>query len=194
MFSLIKEKVSGFLRPNDVITPLSPVKKIESAYPHFNHFLQDRYRLELTPKDRALKFKDFVELHGLPPAQILFMELQMEIRVQNVKILSAKEAKALVDSTPDLVILDSRDPHEWAHHGRIANAKFLSEENFLETIKEFKEDTPLLTYCHFGVRSLNFAAQLTDLGFRNVHTIRGGIDEWSLEVDPTVPRYHGDYC
>jgi adenylyltransferase/sulfurtransferase len=49
--------------------------------------------------------------------------------------------------------------------------------------------TMLVVYCHHGVRSLSAAAYLRRLGHVNVRSLAGGIDAWSCEVDPAVPRY-----
>jgi adenylyltransferase/sulfurtransferase len=49
--------------------------------------------------------------------------------------------------------------------------------------------TPVVVYCHHGVRSLSAVAYLSRLGYQNVRSLAGGIDAWSCEVDPTVPRY-----
>ncbi len=43
--------------------------------------------------------------------------------------------------------------------------------------------------CHSGVRSMAVARYLQDEGFAQVFNLAGGIDAWSREVDPTVPRY-----
>ncbi len=47
----------------------------------------------------------------------------------------------------------------------------------------------VVVYCHGGVRSLRGAGILKGLGFTNVANLAGGIDRWSVEVDPKVPRY-----
>jgi adenylyltransferase/sulfurtransferase len=49
--------------------------------------------------------------------------------------------------------------------------------------------TLIVVYCHHGVRSLNAAEFLRRLGHASVRSLAGGIDAWSREVDPTVPRY-----
>jgi rhodanese-related sulfurtransferase len=51
------------------------------------------------------------------------------------------------------------------------------------------EGALLVVYCHHGIRSLSAAAALERLGFENVVSLTGGIDAWSCQVDPTVPRY-----
>jgi rhodanese-related sulfurtransferase len=47
----------------------------------------------------------------------------------------------------------------------------------------------IVAYCHHGIRSRSAAAILERAGFENVHSLAGGIDAWSLQVDPGVPRY-----
>jgi adenylyltransferase/sulfurtransferase len=44
-------------------------------------------------------------------------------------------------------------------------------------------------HCKAGVRSLKAAKALKKMGFENVKSMAGGIEEWSESIDPTVPRY-----
>ena len=64
-------------------------------------------------------------------------------------------------------------------------------ENWSEKIKELlPKDQPIVVVCHAGVRSLNFGIWLLDQGInKNVWNLVGGIDAWSKDVDPSVPRY-----
>jgi adenylyltransferase/sulfurtransferase len=48
---------------------------------------------------------------------------------------------------------------------------------------------PVVVYCHHGIRSLSAAVLLEHLGFPEVASLAGGIDAWSLSIDPKVPRY-----
>lgn len=197
MLSFLKERWSAFFSGGAPrrISLSSTLAIIERTYPSLKTFLWDRYRISLEEGNtRSLSLNEFVKKHALPPAQILFMELQMQERVKNVKIISAKEAKRLLDNNPNALIFDARDHHEWDHHGKLNNAIFLTETNVFEKLHQVPESHPILCYCHYGVRSLNFASQIADMGYTNVHVIRGGIDEWSIEVDPSLPRYQGDYC
>lgn len=50
-------------------------------------------------------------------------------------------------------------------------------------------DAPIVFHCHHGGRSQAAAEQALARGFTNVHNMAGGIDAWSLQIDPTVPRY-----
>jgi rhodanese-related sulfurtransferase len=47
----------------------------------------------------------------------------------------------------------------------------------------------VVCYCHHGIRSLHAAEFLAHLGLRDVVSLAGGIDAWSLQIDPAVPRY-----
>lgn len=51
------------------------------------------------------------------------------------------------------------------------------------------DEKPLVVYCHHGVRSLRVANWLRQQGIEQVSSLQGGIDRWSLEIDPAVPRY-----
>jgi len=55
--------------------------------------------------------------------------------------------------------------------------------------QELDPDEHLIVFCHAGVRSMNVAVWLRNQGFEQVQSMRGGIDAWSAEVDPAVPRY-----
>ena len=51
-----------------------------------------------------------------------------------------------------------------------------------------KDKLPLIVYCHHGVRSL-YATQFLKFHGYDALSLRGGIDKWSLDIDPNVPRY-----
>jgi rhodanese-related sulfurtransferase len=57
-----------------------------------------------------------------------------------------------------------------------------------EELADWK-DLDVVVYCHHGVRSAHAIAYLRSLGFTRLANLSGGIDRWSDEVDPTVPRY-----
>jgi len=59
----------------------------------------------------------------------------------------------------------------------------------LATLEKLERDTPVVFYCHHGMRSQAAAEHAIQLGFKQVYNLAGGIDAWSRDVDPTVPRY-----
>jgi rhodanese-related sulfurtransferase len=55
--------------------------------------------------------------------------------------------------------------------------------------QELDPDERLVVLCHLGQRSLNVTVWLRNQGFENVQSLRGGIEAWSAQVDPSVARY-----
>ncbi len=51
------------------------------------------------------------------------------------------------------------------------------------------QDEEIVVYCHHGIRSLHAIAVLRQLGFRRLLNLSGGIDAWTGDVDPSLPRY-----
>ena len=86
--------------------------------------------------------------------------------------------------------IDCREIDEW-HICHIAGAELLPLSNLVEEAKRklADPDQPLIVYCHHGMRSLRVAKWLRDQGFSLAQSMRGGIDAWTDEVDPSVPKY-----
>ena len=70
----------------------------------------------------------------------------------------------------------------------IDGARLLDQATAAE-IERLPKDTMLVLHCHHGGRSQAAAEHFRSLGFTNVHNLVGGIDAWSKDVDPSVPRY-----
>ncbi len=58
-----------------------------------------------------------------------------------------------------------------------------------QRLAELDRTRPVVCICHHGVRSQHVAAFLSGQGFEQVYNLAGGIDAWSTQVDPAVPRY-----
>jgi rhodanese-related sulfurtransferase len=56
-------------------------------------------------------------------------------------------------------------------------------------LAELDPDADAIVYCHHGIRSAHVIAHLQAQGFERLSNLRGGIDAWSREVDPGMPRY-----
>lgn len=70
----------------------------------------------------------------------------------------------------------------------IANARHLDPQG-VEDINGLDRDTLLVFHCHHGIRSQAAAEYFRAKGFTNLCNVIGGIEAWSVEVDPSVPRY-----
>ena len=90
----------------------------------------------------------------------------------------------------ELLLLDVREPDEY-ERARIDGARLLplgEVESRLTELADWKE-RPVVVHCHHGGRSAKACAILREAGFTQVANLVGGIDAWSLTVDPEVPRY-----
>lgn len=87
-----------------------------------------------------------------------------------------------------LEIVDVREPHEW-EVARIEGARLVPLRTLARALDALPRDRDLVLQCHHGVRSRMAAELLREHGFTRLWNLTGGIDRWSLEVDPTVPRY-----
>ena len=87
-------------------------------------------------------------------------------------------------------LLDVRDPAEHAF-AALPGARLIPLTQLIERMDEIASwaDDAIVVYCHHGMRSLRAAQYLERSGFSRVSNLTGGIDRWSLEVDPSVLRY-----
>lgn len=175
------------------ITENSSLQEIAIHYPHVFEFVERRYGLKVDSGEKALTLREFSEKFTLPPAQILFMEIQMALRTQGVRTISPKEAKHAIDHQKLLRVLDVREDWEMKLC-KIPRSEPLTPQLLDEILTHLPKETPILLYCHFGIRSLDAATFLADRGFTNLCTLSGGIDAWALEVDPKIPRYENAWC
>jgi adenylyltransferase/sulfurtransferase len=56
-------------------------------------------------------------------------------------------------------------------------------------MKELDKNAEIVVYCHSGARSARATQMLRNAGFAKAKNLAGGIDAWSLEIDPSLPRY-----
>ena len=102
--------------------------------------------------------------------------------------VSAQQLKAEWERNPQLVVVDVREPHEY-EIGRIEGAKLIPLGELPNRLNELDGHAEIVTHCHHGVRSMKALEILKAAGFAKVRSLQGGIDAWSVEVDPEVPRY-----
>lgn len=108
-------------------------------------------------------------------------------RPAGVKQIGAKELKAALDRGEIKELFDVRTPKERAT-ASIEGSKLLDDAT-MSYLEGLPKDTPIAFHCHHGGRSQNAAQHFLGKGFTRVYNLAGGIDAWSQQVDPKVPRY-----
>jgi monothiol glutaredoxin len=104
-----------------------------------------------------------------------------------VKSIDVRTLKEKLDADRALELLDVRSQKE-RDLAKIEGSKLLDRDG-QQYVLGLDKATPLYFHCHHGQRSQQAAAYFLQQGFQNVYNVAGGIDAWSLEVDPSVPRY-----
>jgi adenylyltransferase/sulfurtransferase len=86
------------------------------------------------------------------------------------------------------VLLDVREPHEW-RIARLPGARLVPLDTLADAAHTLDPQVELVVYCHLGIRSAAAVSWLREQGFARARNLTGGIDRWSREVDPSMPRY-----
>jgi rhodanese-related sulfurtransferase len=104
------------------------------------------------------------------------------------KVARPAEIRQRLDAGEQLRIIDIRehDEYETAH---IEQAELLPMSEIRSWWQDLPRDEELVIMCHHGSRSAQVCMALSRAGFERLTNLDGGIDAWSYEVDPGVPRY-----
>jgi sulfur-carrier protein adenylyltransferase/sulfurtransferase len=102
--------------------------------------------------------------------------------------MSPHEVKRRMDAGEPFELIDVREPFEY-EIARIDGARLIPLGEITDRLGELKREQLIVVHCHSGKRSAQAARLLTQRGFANVYNLEGGIDAWSDQIDPNVPKY-----
>jgi sulfur-carrier protein adenylyltransferase/sulfurtransferase len=86
------------------------------------------------------------------------------------------------------LLLDVREPHEWAI-ARLPGARLVPLNSLPDALDSLDRSGEIVVYCHHGLRSAAAVDWLREQGFDGARNLVGGIDRWTLDVDPSMRRY-----
>ena len=102
--------------------------------------------------------------------------------------MSANELKQKMDAREPFELIDVRETFEY-EIARIDGARLIPLGEIAERADELPRDRPIVVHCHSGRRSAEAVRLLQQRGFGNIYNLEGGIDAWSDQIDPGVPKY-----
>jgi rhodanese-related sulfurtransferase len=105
-----------------------------------------------------------------------------------IKQLTAIELNNLIQAKETLILLDVREPFEFAHC-RIDGSITIPLNQIPARLRELDMEQEIVLICHHGIRSMQAANFLEQVGFDKISNLVGGIDAWSVECDSSVARY-----
>jgi sulfur-carrier protein adenylyltransferase/sulfurtransferase len=127
---------------------------------------------------------DYEQFCGILPPQENPADRELEIEPIRVK--------QMMDNGKNFTLVDVRGQGEY-EICRIDGSTLIPldiiEERKIEKLNGLKKADEIVLHCKAGVRSLKAAKALIDIGFENVKSMRGGIEEWAETIDPSMPRY-----
>jgi rhodanese-related sulfurtransferase len=107
--------------------------------------------------------------------------------------ISAKQLAHRLQAGEPLLLVDVREKEELALAALpgVVHLPLSESQNWLDKLPQLLgEDQNIVVICHAGIRSWNFGCWLIEThGYKKVWNLVGGIDAWSVQVDPAVPRY-----
>ncbi len=173
------------------ITGNSTMQSVLDAYPGAQRALMRGYHIGgcsscgFAPGDRlsdVLAGKNVLNVDEV----IEFIKRSHE-EEQRIQIGAQELAEVLKSEAPPRLI-DVREDHE-RDIAQIEGAQSLTQELIQEIMATWAKDTPIVTYCHLGLRSLDAASYLIGHGFTNVRSLTGGIDAWADQIEPSMTKY-----
>jgi molybdopterin/thiamine biosynthesis adenylyltransferase/rhodanese-related sulfurtransferase len=101
--------------------------------------------------------------------------------------ISVTDFKRKQDAGEDIFLLDVREPHEF----QIASigGHLIPLGDLPARVSELDPNREIVVHCKMGGRSQKAAEFLQQAGFKKVQNLAGGIQAWSEQVDPRVPKY-----
>ena len=105
--------------------------------------------------------------------------------IPSIDVLELKRRR---DANAPLTLIDVREPYE-LDLAQIEGAKLIPLGEVEERLGEIERGRDIVVFCHAGVRSARAVQLLQRAGFTDIYNLEGGIDAWSQQIDPAVPRY-----
>jgi len=106
--------------------------------------------------------------------------------MQEISVQDAASTHA--DKSDEIILLDVREDAE-LQTAAVAGALHIPMGQIPDRLQELDKDRTILCLCHAGSRSAQVAQYLMAQGYAKIFNVSGGIDAWSQQVDPQIPRY-----
>lgn len=141
------------------------------------------------PNPTITELIDYEQFCGMPAHDRSLYSAGVEDST-DVPHITPVRLKERLDGGDSVQIIDVREPHEWeiSNLGDLG-AVLVPQNQILDHMGELDQTRDIVVMCRTGVRSANVIRQLQQHGFRRLYNLDGGINEWALEVDDSLPVY-----
>jgi rhodanese-related sulfurtransferase len=175
----------------DTITPRSTMREVLEAYPGAQRALFRRFHIggcsscAFQPQETL---EQVCQRNGALDVNEALAHIQTSHEQDAKILLSPRELADMLiqDRSVRLVDVRSREEFEAVH---LEGSMLLSQDVMRQIMADGSNTRPLVLIDHQGAQALDAAAYFIGHGLQNVRCLRGGLDAWSQEVDPTIRRY-----
>ena len=176
------------------IDPHAPMSEVLAVYPNAQRALFRKYHVGGCSSCGFAFTETLAQIcarnpHMVPGEVLSFLQTsQEEDRAMQITPEELQAVMAGGEPVPlHLLDIRTREEYETVH---VEGAELFSQEKMNSILMEWPRDRGLIVLIdHQGMRSLDAAAYFGGHGFTNVRALLGGIDAWSQQVDPALPRY-----
>lgn len=130
---------------------------------------------------------DLADRARLPLDRVVKRLEQIETMAEDIEISAGSLKELLHKNSEQIFLLDVREPWEF-EICRVPGSHLMAQMD-LARIFEGLKDLTIVTICHHGERSLSAAFYLQEAGLKRVKSLRGGMDSWAAEIEPSMNRY-----
>jgi len=174
------------------ITPDMQMQDIMNVYPGAKRALFQKYHIGgcsscgFAPTDTLEQV--FVNHRRPTETQNAIQFIYESARLDDEMQIDPAQLKSEMESGTDWKIVDVREDYE-AEIASIPGSQMITRELAYEILEKWPKDARIAFYCHTGVRSLEAAVYFKGHGLPNVKSLKGGIDLWAREIEPSMARY-----
>ena len=160
---------------------------LDLAPPRERDLILDLGRVVLSMDTATARRADGVTIDFVKGPSATGFKIENPNAPPKVRPLSVEALSDMLASKKPILLLDVRTEDERDIVKLEGSVRFSSDDP--EILDDVDRAMPVVLYCHHGVRSRAAAEHCLRLGFREVYNVTGGIDAWSIRVDPKAPRY-----
>lgn len=173
------------------VSPETTMRELLEIYPGAQRALFKKYHIGGCASCGFQPQETLAELcarnQNLPVPEVIAYLETSQAEDQRLQLSPAELAEALREGAVRLIDVRTREEFEAA---RIEGATLFTQELMQEILSRGDREGLLVFVDHQGRRSMDAAAYFVGHGFTRARSLRGGVDAWSQEIDPSIPRYH----
>ena len=189
--STIPENKRNHLNPTD-LSGIWRMDEVFQVFPSAQRALLEKYHINRLGGRNSSGFQPADSLatiatnHGVDVNEVVKHIKKTQKMMKELEITVRETAELMKEGR--IKVVDVRSPQAYAM-ASVPGSMLLDQGLAQEIVQNWPKDTRIVLVCHHGMRSLDAADYLRTFGFTNVKSLSGGVDAWSLEIDPSVPRY-----